>query len=346
MSGPEPVLLSLLKLEPGSAEQYAVEKQIGMKRKRRALKWLVIIAVVATMIVMHERLGKLIDDFVQWCSTLGRGAPILLGLMEACLVVVMLPTFPIMVGAGIVLPQIYGMLAGQVIAVGAVSAGLWFGSMIAFIIGRTLMKDWAEAKMSQLAWFGVINTMVAEEGWWIIFLARMSPMLPAEVFNYACSLTPVSYLGFAFGSLGSVFPASIWICITASASESFDASAAELEEDISEPSGNNSLRNRLLLIGGNVVFLLFISLVFFRAYQKYKLKEEAHVQKLVAGLVDVPWDPETSEAMKRVLTASMRRLGTDPGDVHNRLVRQSTSSFSSAAFAHALSHQQTAPRLH
>ena len=42
-----------------------------------------------------------------------------------------------------------------------------------------------------------LNTLVevahvADEGLWVVMLARMSPLLLAEIFCYACSLTPIS----------------------------------------------------------------------------------------------------------------------------------------------------------
>ncbi|CAK0900887.1 unnamed protein product, partial [Prorocentrum cordatum] len=49
----------------------------------------------------------------------------------------------------------------------------------------------------------------------VVLLLRMSPMLPAEVFNYACAAMPLPFYKFALGCLGSAVPISFWVFTSA-----------------------------------------------------------------------------------------------------------------------------------
>lgn len=311
-------LLPLLKLEPGSAEEYAARKRLRKKLAKNVCEVLLTIALVVTLLILHKRVEQTLGAFIDWCETWGWAAPLFIGLGEAVMIVFMLPTFPLMVGAGVVLPRMWGMKWGQAAAISAVFAGEWLGSMIAFVIGRTVLRRWAEEKMGKLAWFHVVSAMITEEGWWIILLARMSPILPTEVFNFACCLTPVSLWGYAVGGFGAVIPICMWIFVTASASHG-----------LSPPSGRRSGTSQVYVILFNVTFLLMVSWIFVKLYRKYQAREENYVNKLVSSLT-IEFTDEQHHAMKKLITKGAHRMETDPDDVHHQLVQQYSRRLSQA----------------
>lgn len=306
-------LSSLLSFDSGPSEERIARRVLWQKRARLS-KWVSAVVLIILFILLHNMLGGWLNAFVEWCGGLGWGAPFLLALATGMLTFFMLPSFPMMVGAGVVLPRMWGMFVGQFTAIMAVMSGLWAGSMLAFVLGRTLMRKWAEERLNKLAWMRVINSMVADEGWWVVMLARMSPLLPAEIFNYACSLTPISFTGFALGSLGSVVPVCVWVMISASASQGIDPS-----------NFNKNLYTRCIMIGLNVIFLLFISFIFYRSFRRYQEKEKRHVNLLMSGLT-VNLDEEQQTEMHKMLTHSVRRLERDPGLIHHQIVNRFQSN--------------------
>jgi uncharacterized membrane protein YdjX (TVP38/TMEM64 family) len=176
-----------------------------------------VIAVVWSSFHKTE-LVRVLDVFLTYCGRLGWRAPVLLNVATAVMTVTMLPTFPLMVGAGTIMPKIFGEFCGEAIGVASVFVGLWLGSMLAFLLGRTLLRDWARQKLEKFAWMRAINAVVESDGgWWFVLLARATPILPAELFNYACSLTSLSTKNYAVGCLGSMLPVCFWVCSTASA---------------------------------------------------------------------------------------------------------------------------------
>merc|ERR1712100_411493 len=120
-------------------------------------------------------------------------------------------------GGGVIFSKMYGLRLGTAIGVASTFGGQWLGSVCAFILGRRCCSHIAQEHLQKHGWMLVVNKMIEKEGIKVVFLARMSPLLPAEVFNYVCSLTSLSLTAFAIGSVGSVVPTSLWVISAASA---------------------------------------------------------------------------------------------------------------------------------
>ena len=94
------------------------------------------------------------------------------------------------------------------------------GATCAFLLGRTLLRDWAAARVGESPRLRAIDAAVGREGFKIVLLLRLSPLFPFNVLNYALSLSNVrvstyvlaSFLGMLPGTalyvyLGSLAPA-------------------------------------------------------------------------------------------------------------------------------------------
>merc|ERR1719282_1191020 len=115
--------------------------------------------------------------------------------------------------------------------------------------------------------------MIETDGWRIVFLVRMSPLLPAEVFNYACSVTPLTTYEYGLGCLGSIVPVAFWVIGAAQSSEMVRTS--------SDNTGRHSRKKDIILISMNVVCLGMLILVLYFAYRKYRIKMEEHIDKTI-----------------------------------------------------------------
>eukprot|EP00927_Polykrikos_kofoidii_P071660 TRINITY_DN67913_c0_g1_i1.p1 TRINITY_DN67913_c0_g1~~TRINITY_DN67913_c0_g1_i1.p1 ORF type:complete len:417 (-),score=74.46 TRINITY_DN67913_c0_g1_i1:34-1104(-) len=227
----------------------------------------VFVGMIVAAAVFHQAVSHLLHIFMAWCEGLGWISVVLVAVMTCVLSLLMLPTFPLMVGAGLLFPRMYGTAWGEVTGCASVFAGLWSGSMCAFVLGRTFFKDWAEGELKRYAWMVAVNSMVEEQGWWIVLVARMSPLLPAEVFNYACSLTPITVQGYGVGCFGSLVPVCFWVLSTAAAS--------------SAASGEGSSETGFLIVIINVVVLVFLSVVLGTAFRKYRKRTDCAVEDIV-----------------------------------------------------------------
>jgi len=104
--------------------------------------------------------------------------------------------------------------------------------------------------------------MIEEEGAKIVFLAKMSPLLPAEVFNYACSATSLTLREWSIGCIGSIVPMFFWVLTTAQATVATE-----------EKNPKTSLYNFLIFF--NVVLLAALTAMLYLSYSRFRDKERA-----------------------------------------------------------------------
>ena len=96
----------------------------------------------------------------------------------------------------------YGPAWGLAIASPASVAG----ATCAFLMGRTLLRDWAVRLVGESARIRAIDAAVARQGFKLVFLLRLSPLFPFNVLNYALSLSRVSLLTYVTASFLGMLP--------------------------------------------------------------------------------------------------------------------------------------------
>ena len=77
---------------------------------------------------------------------------------------------------------------------------------------RYLLRDWV-AKMthkSGLESWQAIETAVSQQGWQIVLLLRLAPVLPFNLLNYALSLTAVTFRQYSLASIIGILPGMEW----------------------------------------------------------------------------------------------------------------------------------------
>ncbi|MEO7133032.1 MAG: TVP38/TMEM64 family protein [Vicinamibacterales bacterium] len=107
--------------------------------------------------------------------------------------VALLPGSILTLAAGFV----YGPLWGLAIASPASVAG----ATVAFLLGRTVLREWATRKVSASPKAKAIDAAVANDGFKLVMLLRLSPLVPFNLLNYALSLSHVrlgTYVGASF----------------------------------------------------------------------------------------------------------------------------------------------------
>jgi uncharacterized membrane protein YdjX (TVP38/TMEM64 family) len=102
----------------------------------------------------------------------------------------------------------YGPLWGVAIASPASVAG----ATCAFLLGRTLLREWVEARVGESARVRAIDVAVGREGFKIVFLLRLSPIIPFNALNYALSLSRVPARTFVVASFVGMLPGTaMWV---------------------------------------------------------------------------------------------------------------------------------------
>ena len=156
---------------------------------------LIVVGIVSFDVV------TLLKDFLAWINGLGAlGALAFLTIyIVAC--VLLVPASVLTVGAGFV----YGVVYGTAL----VSVSSILGATAAFLTGRYLARDWVSKKIEANRGFNAIDEAVAREGWKIVGLIRLSPLIPFNLLNYMLGLTKVSVSHYFFASWIGMLPGTV-----------------------------------------------------------------------------------------------------------------------------------------
>ncbi|KAK9791575.1 hypothetical protein WJX73_009469 [Symbiochloris irregularis] len=78
---------------------------------------------------------------------------------------------------------------------------------LAFCTGRFLLRDWVESHViHRFPQWAAVDSALSKEGWKLITLLRLSPIIPWNFLNYAAAITGVRFTSFTLSSALSVIP--------------------------------------------------------------------------------------------------------------------------------------------
>jgi uncharacterized membrane protein YdjX (TVP38/TMEM64 family) len=97
----------------------------------------------------------------------------------------------------------YGPVLGLLIASPASVAA----ATTAFLLGRTLLRDWVRRRVGASPRARAIDRAVGREGFKLVLLLRLSPLVPFNLLNYALSLSGVTLGRYVLASFLGMLPA-------------------------------------------------------------------------------------------------------------------------------------------
>ena len=120
---------------------------------------------------------------VQWFPTCAPTAAIAFILIYIAATVLFIPGSLLTLGGG----AIFGVLWGSV----DVFVGAAVGATLAFLVGRYLARDWVARQIEGNAKFQALDRAIAQEGFKIVLLTRLSPVFPFNLLNYDLGITQI-----------------------------------------------------------------------------------------------------------------------------------------------------------
>ena len=139
---------------------------------------------------MSEWLGAVVSHL----STLGPWGPVLFVLLYVVASITMAPAFILTFAAG----AVWGLWRGSLfVYIGAVLGA----SAVHFLAGRLARSrviQWLDRDPRVAA----VRRAVAEQGLWMMFLLRLSPLVPFVQLNYALVLSGVNYRDYVMATVG------------------------------------------------------------------------------------------------------------------------------------------------
>ena len=166
-------------------------------------KWfwgcLILIGIILCQIQFN--LIQTIPKIIQWIESLGIIGMSLFVLVYILACIFLIPGSPLTVGAG----AVFGVWTGLIL----VSVGSTLGAVAAFLISRDLARGFIEKKIDKSHKFSAMDMAIKREGWKIIFLARLSPIIPFFLLNYALGLTKIRLRTYIISSWAGMIPGTV-----------------------------------------------------------------------------------------------------------------------------------------
>jgi len=152
------------------------------------------VVAAGAVIVLARVAGQQLPATVAWIDSLGFWGPVIFVLLYAAATVLFVPGALLTVAGG----AIFGLLEGTVI----VFTAAVLGSALAFLSGRYVARSWIESRLGGSEKFAAIDHAVGQQGLKIVFLLRLSPVIPFNLINYALGLTRISLRDYMLASFG------------------------------------------------------------------------------------------------------------------------------------------------
>lgn len=155
---------------------------------------------------------ELLSTMLAWTAAAGlAGQAAFVGLyVLAC--VAFLPGSVLTLGAG----AAFGLWKGFIL----VSIGSTLGAWASFLVGRYLLRDWVSRRLEKVPAFTAVAEAVGHEGWKVVFLTRLSPVLPFNLLNYGYGLTTVGLGEYTLASWIGMMPGTfLYVYLGAAAGE-------------------------------------------------------------------------------------------------------------------------------
>jgi pyruvate/2-oxoglutarate dehydrogenase complex dihydrolipoamide dehydrogenase (E3) component/uncharacterized membrane protein YdjX (TVP38/TMEM64 family) len=166
-------------------------------------KWaLYAIAGVALVLALkYLHVQDWLKAALDWIGKLGPWGPVIFVCLYVLAAVLFVPGSVLTLGAG----AVFGVALGTV----CVSISATLGATAAFLVGRYLARDAIARKIEKNETFATIDRAVADEGWKIVLLTRLSPVFPFTLLNYAFGLTRVKLSHYVLASWVGMIPGTV-----------------------------------------------------------------------------------------------------------------------------------------
>lgn len=170
---------------------------------RKYWKWIAIAGglVVLSVAISFLPIGEWVKSFTTWIRHLGvPGAFIFIG-VYALAALLFLPGAVFTIAAGLV----YGIAGGAAVAI----VGATLGAGLAFLAGRYLFRKRIKKFAGENKKFGAIDEAIGQQGWKIVALLRLSPLIPFNVSNYFYGVTAIGFWPYLLASFFGMLPGTL-----------------------------------------------------------------------------------------------------------------------------------------
>jgi len=172
-------------------------KKTGKNASEQLIAFLVIL-IGLLLAAQFLPVQQWLRSFNDWVGKMGLAGIFIFIAVYAAATVLLAPGAILTIGAGFA----FGLWKGFL----AVSAGATLGAALAFLVARFIARDKIEAMARRNPKFRRIDNAIGKQGAKLIFLLRLSPVIPFNLSNYFYGLTAVKFWPYVLASWIGMMP--------------------------------------------------------------------------------------------------------------------------------------------
>jgi uncharacterized membrane protein YdjX (TVP38/TMEM64 family) len=154
------------------------------------------LAALCTLLVLPT--GRFALLLVEWIRDTGPAGAVVYALAYVAATLLFLPGSILTAGAGFAYGPLWGTLLVWPVSL--------LASTLAFLLGRFAARAWVQQRLLGHPRFTAIDAAMGEGGFKIVFLLRLSPIVPFNVLNYALGVTRVRLRDYFLASSVGMLP--------------------------------------------------------------------------------------------------------------------------------------------
>jgi uncharacterized membrane protein YdjX (TVP38/TMEM64 family) len=161
---------------------------------------LLLLAVVLVGVVIGWfalPVGAWVEAFGAWIAALGGRGVVLFTLVYVVAVVLLAPAELLSVAAGF----LFGAWGFPIVIVAAT-----IGAALAFLVSRYAVRTRLRRLLRERPRYAAIDDAVAEDGWRIVVLLRLNPLVPFNLQNYFFGATDVGFQPYVLATFLGIMP--------------------------------------------------------------------------------------------------------------------------------------------
>jgi uncharacterized membrane protein YdjX (TVP38/TMEM64 family) len=168
--------------------------------KSAIVRLIVLIGIVIALFLTMKFLPvqQWLRNFNDWVGRMGVAGIFIFIIVYAVATVLLAPGSVLTIGAGFV----FGLWKGFL----AVSAGSTLGAALAFVVARFIARERVAVIAQRNEKFRAIDSAIGKQGAKLIFLLRLSPIIPFNLSNYLYGLTGVKFWPYLLASWIGMMP--------------------------------------------------------------------------------------------------------------------------------------------
>jgi uncharacterized membrane protein YdjX (TVP38/TMEM64 family) len=162
------------------------------------------IATILISLLLIQRqlpLARMIKALGGWVESLGVWGPLWYGVLYALAVVLLIP--------GSMMTLAAGALFGLPVATITVSLASTTGAALAFLVARYLARAAVARQLEKRPLWAAVDRAIGQNGWKIVALLRLSPVVPFNLQNYLYGVTSIKFWPCVLTSWVTMLPGSL-----------------------------------------------------------------------------------------------------------------------------------------